>query len=133
MANKRLFRQPTVYVFLAVSIIFGALRGWFESQGIDYVVVLAGNIILYGVSVISAGLYRKGMEHPNTNGFLRGLYSGMLLKLFVCIIAAFIYIYSVNGVVNKPALFICLFLYLLYTFLEIRFVMGTSRRMKENG
>jgi hypothetical protein len=65
------------------------------------------------VSFIVFMLYRKALFILQLPAF-RNVYSGMLLKLFACAAGAFVYIIT-DGNVNKPALFVCLFLYLLYT------------------
>jgi len=47
------------------------------------------------------------------------VYSSILLKLFICLIAAFVYISIYKKDLNKPAFFTLMGLYLLYTFLEV--------------
>ena len=70
---------------------------------------------------------------PKTrNCFLRKAYSGILLKLFACAAAAFIYILAAGDNLNKSALFICMGLYLVYTFIEIRVILKQSQH-KKNG
>ena len=131
MVSKPAF--PLIVLFVLVSLAFFLMKGWFVAHGVDYALVLGGNLLLFIVSFISLQFLQKALVHQNTSGFLRNLYSGLLLKLFACSIAAFIYIYMVGGKVNTKALFICLFLYLVYTFLEMRTVMAASRRIKKNG
>ena len=75
--------------------------------------VLSGNLLLFLVTVFSFILYRKALLAANTQAFLRNVYSGMLLKLFICMVAAFIYIsaagrsvktgqqYSSNAVISS--------------------------------
>ena len=42
-----------------------------------------------------------------------------MIKFFVCLIAAFIYFMLAKKNVNKPALIICMGLYIVYTVLEV--------------
>ena len=42
----------------------------------------------------------KGANSPNVNVFIRGLYSSLLIKMFVIMAAIFIYISLKNGEVN---------------------------------
>ena len=49
-------------------------------------------------------------------------------KFFVLAIAAFVYIAIFKKMISKPALFGCLGLYFLYTFIEMRSVMKMSKK-----
>ena len=124
---------PTILVFILVNSFAIGSKSWLEKKGVDSTVIMMGNLLLFLVSFIAFMLYRKALIHPTTAGFLRNVYSGMLLKLFACAAGAFVYIIITDGAVNKPALFACLFLYLLYTVIEMRSVLGISKELKKNG
>ena len=100
----------------AMAIVFGKRL---ESKGVNHEVVIVGNVLLFLVTVISFQLAKRGLSNPNTQAFIRSIYSSMMLKMFACIIAAFIYIWAAGPTLNKPALFICMGLYLVYTFMEV--------------
>jgi hypothetical protein len=123
---------PILGLFIAISMGLQFAKDWLLSKGADPMVLMGGNVLLVAVTGVSFLLYRKGMQHATTQGFLRNVYSGMMLKLFACIIAAFIYIYMASPNVNKSGLFGCMGLYLLYTFLEMRAVMALNRQ-QQNG
>jgi cobalamin biosynthesis protein CobD/CbiB len=98
-----------------------------QQWGVNPTVVIVGNMILFAVSITSLLLYQRAMAHPTTMGFLRNTYSGLFLKLLVCIIAIMIYVVLDREHVNKPAIFTCVFLYFLYTLLEIRSLMQWNK------
>ena len=116
------------YLFLGFLVLFGA--GWvvFGRSPVDFMILLSGNLILSAISYYSYRLGAKALNHENTQGFLRLVYSSLLLKLFLLSIAAFIYIFRFREQVNKPALFGCFGLYLIYTFTEVRLVMQQSKQ-----
>jgi hypothetical protein len=87
--------------------------------GANQEVLLYGNLFIGLISLVSFLISQKGIRNPNAHGFIRGMYGGIMLKLFACIILAFAYIASVGKEVNKPALFICMGLYLIYSFVEV--------------
>lgn len=112
--------------FLPIVLIFIVLNGFFISGknmlarwGVDQDVVIIGNLLLFIISVVSFLLGVRGLKNPNPHAFVRSVYTSMMLKLFICIIAAFIYISMYRDTINKPALFTCMGLYLLYTFVEV--------------
>src|ERR1700733_1199679 len=93
--------RPILIVFILVSIFPVVFQKTLERIHIDQGVLIIGNIILFTVTLFSFLLYRRAMVAGNTQGFIRNVYSGMLLKFFVCIIAAFIYIFNARQAVNK--------------------------------
>ena len=72
----------------------------------------------------------KGLHAENTQVFLRNAYGGIMVKLFACAAAAFIYILAVDGKVNKASLFACMGLYLVYTGIELKVIMNQSKARK---
>jgi len=122
MTNAPRYRVylPIIVLFLVTLVpclLFSdRLQGW----GINPTVVIAGSFILLLASSISLLLYQRAMQHANTMGFLRNTYSGLFFKLLFCAIAAIVYVLVAKAKLNKPGLFTCMFLYLIYTFLEMR-------------
>jgi ACR3 family arsenite efflux pump ArsB len=123
---------PVAIIFIIINTFLFTAKTWLQKQGFNENVLLLGNLLLFAVSCLSFYLYYKALTHQNTQGFLRNVYSGMLLKMFACIIAAFIYIYT-TGVknVNKPAIYATMFLYLLYTFIEMKAVLNFNKQSKK--
>ena len=122
---------PILLIFVLISslsLVFGyRLTDW----NIDAMLVLFGNLVLFLVTAFSFLLYRKALLAANTAAFLRNVYSGMLLKLYICMAAAFVYIYAAGNHVNRNGLFVLMFLYLLYTFLEVSSLLKLSRQIKQ--
>lgn len=137
--NKRHFKKeimfnksmlPLVVLFLIAGILVLVFRESLENKGVDWQVVSGGNLFLYLVTVVSVHMLNKGMVAKNTAAFLRNAYTGIMIKLFACAGAAFIYILAAGKNLNKPALFCCMGLYLLYSFIEFRMILkqaNTSR------
>ena len=126
MKNKTLF--PLILVFLGLSLLFFLLRLSFHDEPVDYRVLMGGNGLLFIVGIISSGMNTRAMKHQHTQGFLRLVYGAFIFKFFVLAIAAFVYIAIFKKMINKPALFGCLVLYFLYTFIEMRTVMKMSKK-----
>ncbi len=121
---------PLVFVFLIIGAVVLVFRNYLQQKGVDWQVVSGGNLVLYIVTVVSLNLLTKGMDAVGTQAFLRNAYSGILFKLMACAVAAFIYILIAGGNVNKPAIFIMMGLYFVYTFVEMRIVLMHSKRKK---
>jgi hypothetical protein len=102
-----------------MNALFITGKSFLQRIGADQEVLLYGNLFIGLISLVSFLISQKGIRNPNAHGFIRGMYGGIMLKLFACIILAFVYIASVGKEVNKPALFICMGLYLVYSFVEV--------------
>jgi hypothetical protein len=120
--------MPLVFVFLAIGSVVLIFRKFLDHNGIDWEVVSGGNLVIYLITIVSLHMLTKGLDAVSTHAFLRSAYSGILLKLVTCAVAAFIYIAIAKQKVNKPSIFIMMALYLLYTFVEMRIVMKHSKR-----
>jgi len=112
-------------------LIFLICRNFLQANGVDWQVVSGGNLLIYLITIASLHLLTKGLTAPNTPRFLGNAFGGILLKLMVCAIAAFIYIFMVRKAVNKPALFICMGLYLVYSFVEMRIILKHSKAIND--
>ena len=112
--------------FLPIILIFVALNGFFISGRTiltrwqaDQDVLIMGNMLLFIITLLSFMLAQRGLKSSNPHAFVRAIYGSMMIKFFVCLAAAFIYIFAYRKNLNKPALFICMGLYLVYTFIEV--------------
>ncbi|RYF86224.1 MAG: hypothetical protein EON98_04335 [Chitinophagaceae bacterium] len=111
--------------------LFIAFRKRWEIWGVDQEVLLVGNVFLFIITLVSYLISKKGLQHQNPHVFTRSVMGSIMVKMFLSIIAAFIYISIYKKQINKPALFICMGLYLVYTFLEVS-VLTRMLRQKPN-
>ena len=102
-ANK--FILPLVLAFCISTVLLMAGKSQLLHWGVDTTLVMVGNMLLFAVSLSSLLLYQRAMLHPTTIGFLRNTYSGLFLKLLVCIAAVVVYIMVAKQHVNKQGIF----------------------------
>ena len=114
---------PVVLIFAVITIFVLAGQTALGQWGMDGNVVLVGNTLLFLITCASYFIAQRGVHHTNPHAFVRAVYTGMMIKLFICIIAAFVYISLYRSNLNKPALFTCMGLYLVYTFVEVSILM----------
>lgn len=133
MKNKTYGRAflPIVAVFLVSSglIIAGAavLKEW----NTDSRVLLGGNELFFGLTTISYFLHIKSLRTPNPHVFVRAIYSSLIIKMMVCMVAALLYGWLGKSV-NKGAILGCFILYVIYTFLEVRVLMKFLKKSTNN-
>ena len=68
------------------------------------------------------------MQHSNPNVFIRSVMAGMMIKMFIVIVAVIAYVLLSGKSFNKPAIFISLLLYLVYLAVEVAAVMKLNKR-----
>lgn len=122
--------RPLLILFIIVSGFLVAGRSILAKGQIDQEVFLVGNLIVFATVISSFLLLKKATTSPNPQVFVRAMYGSFIIKFFVLALVAFIYIMAVKKNVNKPALFGCIGLYFIYTFLEISAILKLLKEKK---
>jgi hypothetical protein len=119
---------PIIVVFVVSTLVFILVPSLDFLWNMDKRVMIAGNAILFIATFISFNLFTRSLANNNVHAFLRMIYGGMFAKMLICLFAALIYIMIVKKDVSKGAIFGCMFLYFVYTFMEISIIMKLSRK-----
>jgi hypothetical protein len=122
--------RPLFLIFVFLSAFFITGKSWLLKQGIQPEVAIVGNLILFAVSLTAFFITKKSFASSNGNAFVRAMYGSFMLKFFVLVIAAFIYIMIAKKNVNKPGLVLCAALYFIYTVIETRALMKMLKQNK---
>ena len=132
MDNKNFIRVflPVLLIFIVTNVFFITSGKLASRWNINTDVVIGGNLVLFIATGVSFLLYYKALRNNNVQAFLRMIYGGMFLKMMICLFAAFIYILAARKTVNKAAIIVCLFLYLVYSFVEILLLLKQSKQRK---
>ncbi|HEX6848851.1 MAG TPA: hypothetical protein VF144_17825 [Chitinophagaceae bacterium] len=119
---------PAILVFLALNSGFLLMMKKLEGWGFDYSVLIFGNLIVFGISFLAYWMAIKGLTTSNNHAFFRWVYGSIMIKLFLLAGVAFVYIMMNKNEVNKPALFFCMGLYVVYTFIEVSGLMKVNKQ-----
>ncbi len=122
--------RPLLILFIVLSGFFVAGKNLLENWGFNRDVLLMGNLLLLLLTIFSFWLLQRGMKASNPQAFVRAVYGSFIIKFFVIAIAAFVYIMIAKKEVNKPALFTCMGLYLVYTFIEVSILTRLLKQKK---
>lgn len=124
---------PILAVFIFSSLFIVAARSLLAEGRFDHRVLLAGNVLLFGVTAFSFYLYTKALRNNNMHAFLRMMYGSLLIKMFACLLATLVYAYLAGRQVNRNGILGCFVLYILYTYLEVRILLQSNRKSPKNG
>jgi len=123
-----------IYPLLALfAILSGALvvfSSSLERSGVDITILLAANSLFLLLNIATIAMQRKALANSNPNVFIRSVMGGMMIKMFAAAIAVLAYVVLVGPGYNKKAVFISLFIYLLYLALEVAIVTKLNNRKK---
>ncbi len=128
-SSRRLF-QPILLIFVGVSLFLLTSKGWIAHWKVDTTVLMIGNGILFLATGISFYLCSKALFHQNVQAFLRRVYSGMFLKMGVCIVSVLAWFFIDAGGIGKVPVLSFFVLYFLYTFTEVALLMRLSKQKK---
>lgn len=106
-------------MFIILNAVFLTGRSFLERNGFDQQVLIVGNAVVFAVTILSFWITSRSLKSDNPNKFVRGAMLNSMLKLLICAVVAFVYIFSLREEANKPAVFTCVGLYFVYTFLEV--------------
>ena len=122
------FLIPLFIVFLVFLIVPVVLSEILLRYHIDKNVLLFANGLFFIIGLISFFIQKRGLENKNPHVFIRSVTGGMMIKMLFCIIAVIGYVYYSGPAYNKRAVFISLFLYLVYLFTEVMVVMKMNKK-----
>lgn len=118
--NLRESLRPIWLLFLVVSFLGSVFHKQLNTAGVDADVFLVGHVFVFTLTMVSFYLLNKGLNAKTTYSFMSSVYGSFLMKLVLGAAAVVGYVMYAGDGKNLPAVFANLFLYLFYTFLEIR-------------
>ncbi|MEO6537868.1 MAG: hypothetical protein ABIT07_06550 [Ferruginibacter sp.] len=127
MNTPRLF-FPFIIVFVFLSLLTLAAWKFSTHNNIDTKVLLVSNALFFSVAALVFFLQKKGFKNSNPNKFVRSILTGMMVKMFFCVVAVLIYTIAIGDGFNKKAVFISLFFYLIYLAVEVKVLMKLNKQ-----
>jgi hypothetical protein len=119
---------PVIGLFLLINLVVFIFGNSMKEYGFNIAFLLVANAILFILTFLGFYIQTKGVRSTNINAFIRGVYSSLLLKMFVIVVAILIYILVMGGEANKPAILASMGIYLVYTSLEVIQLMKIARK-----
>lgn len=128
--NKKAPYFPLLIVFIIINAVLITGKSWLAKKGIEQDVLIVGNLLIAAVSVISVLVTQRSFKSPNPHVFVRAVYSGFIIKFFVLAAGALVYIMLSGKNVSRPAIFSCMGLYVIYSFIEVSALLRLLKQKK---
>lgn len=127
MTIKRAIR-PILILFVLVNLLGMTFYSNLPKSGLDPDVLLAGNLFVFIITVFSFWMLLRGLKAKSTTAFLSSIYGSFIIKLAISGLLTVAYAKLKGADMNTPAIFSILFLYLIYTFLEVKGLLALIRK-----
>ena len=119
---------PVIGLFLLVNLILFLFGNSLKESGFNIGFLLAANVILFFITFLGFYVQTKGVRSTNVNAFIRGVYSSLLIKMFIIVIAIVIYILVMGGKTDKLSILTAMGIYIIYTAVEVVQLMKIARK-----
>jgi len=90
--------------------------------GLDDAVLIIANSLFLIINLITLFIQQKALLNTNPNVFIRSVMAGMMIKMFVCIIAIIFYWFIMGSAFSQASVFAGMLLYLIYLAVEVSLV-----------
>ena len=110
---------PLLIIFIILTLfILSAGNLWYK-YNVDKNVLLGANFLFMGTGLLVFFMQKNALSNKNPNVFIRSVIAGMMIKMFSTVLAVLAYVVLVGSTYNKKAVFISLFMYLIYLAAEV--------------
>lgn len=118
--NVRKALRPIYLLFIIINLVAMILYKQLKTAGVDADVLMIGNIFVFALTIVSFYMLNRGLNAKTTFNFMSAVYGSFIMKLVVGAAAVVVYVVYTGEQKNLPAVFASMFLYLFYTFFEIK-------------
>jgi len=118
--NVRKALKPFYTIFIIVNSLALMLNKQLHIAGLDADVLIIGHLFVFALTGVSFYILNKGLNAKTTFNFMSAVYGSFMMKLVVGAGVVVLYVMYAGEQKNLPAVFASMFLYLVYTFFEIK-------------
>ena len=90
-SNSRNFFRPVIILFIAINAVCFSCAKWLDGKGIDHVILLYANLILFFLTLFACLIHIKALNKNNPYAFVRGVTLASFIKLIVIAVSVAIY------------------------------------------
>ena len=118
---------PVFIIFLLLSIFIFSANSLWVKYNVDKNVLMGANLLFLVTGLLVFFMQKNALQNKNPNVFVRSVIAGMMIKMFSTVLAVLAYVLTVGQGYNKKAIFIALFMYLIYLAAEVMAISKVNR------
>ena len=119
---------PLLLVFIICNGFFISAKTLLAKWGIDNGVLIIANSLFLLLALLTFFIQLRALQNKNPNVFIRSVMAGMMIKMFTCIIAIFIYWFIMKDKFSKASVIAAMFVYLIYLVIEVMLITKLNRQ-----
>jgi hypothetical protein len=121
MKQVQLRPSHILSIILVISSLTIALsQKWLKQKGIDTIVLLSANLIIYIITRLTLAMVEKNVTNPNPHAFIRAVMGGTILKLMGIAGTVVVYLLIMGKHANTKTIMLSFVFYFIYTFAEVK-------------
>ncbi len=124
-------RLPLILIIVCALIASAIQFLWKTEPRYDYVALMVANVLMLALSLVGWFLQR-GTTGARPQGFIQGVYSATLLRLFIGLIGILTYTLMNRETIYKPTLLVMGGIYFIYLMVESVAVSQSARNSGGN-
>jgi hypothetical protein len=128
MKAQRKILLPLVLVFIICNGFFILGETLLAKWGIVTDVLKIANILFLVLTLITFFIQQKALQNANPHVFVRSVMAGMMIKMFACMIAIFVYWLLMKEKFSKATVIVAMVMYLIYLVAEVILVTKLNRQ-----
>ena len=124
------FVKKTKSIFfslITIGIITFLISSYLNKYHIDPLVIQSANVFFFFITILSMLMQMSAMNHKNPNVFIRSVMGGLFIKMVLTALALVIYFVASGKNFNTKAVFVSLFLYLVYLGIEVATMISLNK------
>lgn len=123
--------KPICTCYFVMYVCLTLISKWLKSKGIHSDVLRIGNLVIFFVTFLSLFIITRKRIFTNAFAFVQAIYGSVFIKMILCSVAVFTYIYNTTKP-NKPAILLLMPIYLVYLALEVMAFLKLQNQLKSN-
>jgi len=124
--------MPMFALFNVVNVIFLFWAEKLASLNIDYIIVIIGNALVFILTMLTLWLHVSASKKSNPNVLVRSVMGSTFIKMIIIGSAVIAYVMWAKEKRSNLAVIVTMALYLVYTFLEVKTVLGLQKKNANN-
>jgi hydrogenase-4 membrane subunit HyfE len=120
--------RPILIFFAAMNMVAASLYSTLKNMGFDTDVFLVGNLFICMLTLVSFWMMHNGLQSKSTAGFMSSVYGSFIIKLVLAALVVVFYAQWKGNAMNTPALLSSMFMYLVYTYLEVKGLLALVKK-----
>ncbi len=124
--------MPLLALFTIVNLVFFVWADYLDSIKVNHSVVIFGNALLFLLAMISLQLHMSASKKENPNVLVRSIMMSTFLKMILIAVSVLIYVKMAKETKSKWAIFVTMFIYLIYMAIELKIALKLNKKQSSN-